>query len=338
MKWKRGQGYDQIEDRRGQAGSAPTSAACRRRPRRDHGSQGRRRRRRADHRRRLHSPFSGVLGGSGGLSGLSGLGAGAAAGGTLKPQSDTDSFVAYIVDDVQDFWAPTFSQSGRDYPETKLVLFDGSTSSGCGPASAATGPFYCPADQKVYLDLGFFDELKSRFGAPGDFAMAYVIAHEFGHHIQTATGVSDAVQQMVAAGRIRRNELSVKQELQADCLAGVWAHSAITELEAGDIEEALTAAAAVGDDRIQQYVPVASTRSPGPTAPRSNVRPGSLPATGAAMSPTATRSAPADRRGRIAAGRDRPDDHPLDARRHRIRLAHHPERGQRGRAGWRGSG
>lgn len=257
MKWKRGQGYDQIEDRRGQGGGG--SAA-------DPGGV-------------TGAVLGSVLGGKaaggaggllivvvigillisgvlgdGGLSGLSGLGGGAGAepAGTLKPQGETDEFVAYLVSDVQDFWADTFSQSGRDYPETKLVLFTGATSSGCGPASGATGPFYCPTDQKVYLDLDFFDELKTRFGAPGDFAMAYVIAHEFGHHIQTVTGVSDEVQKMAAEDGSRRNELSVKQELQADCLAGVWAHSAVSELEPGDIEEALTAAAAVGDDRIQQ--------------------------------------------------------------------------------------
>jgi predicted metalloprotease len=255
MKWKRGQGYDQIEDRRGQAGAGP-----------DLTSLGGAVLGGAIGRKSAGGGLgliivviigllliSGVLGGGSGLSGLSGLGAGAGEpGGTLSPQSETDEFVAYIVSDVQDFWAETFSQSGRDYPETKLVLFTGSTSSGCGPASSATGPFYCPADQKVYLDLEFFDELKSRFGAPGDFAMAYVIAHEFGHHIQTATGVSQAVQDTVAHDGSRSNELSVKQELQADCLAGVWAHSAISELDAGDVEEALTAAAAVGDDRIQQ--------------------------------------------------------------------------------------
>jgi len=254
MKWKRGQGYDEIEDRRGQGGGSGDMGALTGAVlggmlgRKGAGSIG-------GLGIVLVIGFlllSGVLSGSGGLSGLSGLGAGAAAGGTLKPEGDTDQFVAYVVSDVQDFWAQTFSASGRQYVQTKLVLFNDSTSSGCGRASAATGPFYCPADQKVYLDLGFFDELKTRFGAPGDFAMAYVIAHEFGHHIQTLTGVSDAVQQEVANDGSRRNELSVKQELQADCLAGVWAHSAMAELDPGDIDEALTAAAAVGDDRIQQ--------------------------------------------------------------------------------------
>lgn len=255
MKWKRGQGYDQIEDRRGQGGGGA-----------DLGGLGAVVLGGALGKKTAGGAggliivviiglllISGVLGGGGGLSGLSGLGAGAGEpGGTLKPENETDEFVSYLVSDIQDFWAETFSLSGRDYPETKLVLFTGSTTSGCGPASSATGPFYCPADQKVYVDLEFFDELSSRFGAPGDFAMAYVIAHEFGHHVQTATGVSKAVSDTVSQDGSRSNELSVKQELQADCLAGVWAHSAISELEPGDIEEALGAAAAVGDDRIQQ--------------------------------------------------------------------------------------
>ena len=258
MKWKRGQGYDQIEDRRGQGGgsadlSGLTGAVL-------GGMLGRKG---AGGIGGLGIILvigllliTGVIGGKAGFGGLAGLGAGGGGepGGTLTPRSDTDEFVAYIVSDVQDFWAQTFSASGREYPETKLVLFDGSTSSDCGPASAATGPFYCPADRKVYLDLGFLNELKTRFEAPGDFAIAYVIAHEFGHHIQTVTGVSDAVQQEVARDSSRRNELSVKQELQADCLAGVWAHSAVGELDAGDINEAQTAAAAVGDDRIQASV------------------------------------------------------------------------------------
>ena len=197
--------------------------------------------------------LSGILGGTnGGLSGLQPGGA-AAPGGTLNPQGDTDQQVAYIVSNVQSFWGETFSQSGKQYPETKLVLFDSATQSACGEASAATGPFYCPADQKVYLDLGFFDELQSRFGAKGgDFAMAYVIAHEFGHHVQDALGVMGDVQQQAAQDPSRQNDLSVLTELQADCLAGVWAHSDASDLEPGDIDEALSAASAVGDDRIQQ--------------------------------------------------------------------------------------
>jgi predicted metalloprotease len=253
MKWKRNTGFDQIEDRRGQGSGG-------------FGGLG---------GGRMSIPggmatggagglvlivflgillFSGVLGGSGGLGGLSGLGGAGAVepGGTLQPQSDTDEFLAYVVSDIQDFWASTFSASGRDYPETRLVLFQDATQSPCGPASAATGPFYCPLDQKVYLDLGFFDELESRFGAQGgDFAIAYVVAHEFGHHVQTVLGVSQAVQDQSASDPSRRNDLSVRQELQADCLAGVWSHSAMSDLEPGDIEEALSAASAVGDDRIQ---------------------------------------------------------------------------------------
>jgi len=253
VKWKRRTGFDQIEDRRGQGSGG-------------FGGLG---------GGRVSIPggmatggagglvlivvlgillLSGVLGGSGGLGGLSGLGGAGAVepGGTLQPQSDTDEFLAYVVSDIQDFWAATFSASGRDYPETRLVLFEDATQSPCGPASAATGPFYCPLDQKVYLDLGFFDELESRFGAQGgDFAIAYVVAHEFGHHVQTVLGVSQAVQDQSASDPSRRNDLSVRQELQADCLAGVWSHSAMSDLEPGDIEEALSAASAVGDDRIQ---------------------------------------------------------------------------------------
>jgi predicted metalloprotease len=257
MRWKRNTGFDQIEDRRGQGGGGsfgfPTGgggAIPIPIPGKAGGGLGG-----IIIVVVLFLLFSGVLGGSGGIPGLGGLSGGGVVepGGTLDPQSDTDQQLAYIVDNIQTFWASTFSASGRDYPETKLVLFDGGTQSSCGPASAATGPFYCPADQKVYLDLGFFDELKSRFGAKGgDFAMAYVVAHEFGHHVQTSLGISDQVQQMAQQDPSRRNDLSVRQELQADCLAGVWAHSDQADLEAGDIDEALSAASAVGDDRIQQ--------------------------------------------------------------------------------------
>ena len=140
------------------------------------------------------------------------------------------------------------------YEPTKLVLFTEATTSGCGAASSATGPFYCPADRKVYLDLGFFRELRSRFGAPGDFAQAYVIAHEFGHHVQNVLGISDDVHRGQQENADEANELSIRLELQADCLAGVWAYSAYRErlLESGDLEEGLAAAAAVGDDRIQR--------------------------------------------------------------------------------------
>jgi predicted metalloprotease len=199
--------------------------------------------------------FSGVLGGGGsGIPGVGGLGGGAIEpGGTLQPQSDTDQQLGYIVESIELFWAEEFRSGGKDYPETRLVLFEGSTQSACGPASSATGPFYCPADQKVYLDLGFFDELQTRFGAKGgDFALAYVVAHEYGHHIQTALGIAQRVQELVQQDPGQQNDLSVRMELQADCLAGVWAHSAASDLESGDIEEAISAAQAVGDDRIQQ--------------------------------------------------------------------------------------
>jgi uncharacterized protein len=164
--------------------------------------------------------------------------------------------VTKIVTHVQATWQSIFEQSGKRYETTKIVLFDGGVSTGCGAASSQTGPFYCPADHKVYLDLGFFEELARRFGAPGDFAQAYVIAHEFGHHVQTITGIEPQVRQAQERDPARTNDLSVRMELQADCLAGVWGHAAYAkgELEPGDVDEALAAAAAVGDDRIQEQV------------------------------------------------------------------------------------
>jgi uncharacterized protein len=163
-------------------------------------------------------------------------------------------FVAFVVGDVQTSWDEAFRAAGHRYQPTRLVLFTGAVATACGNASSATGPFYCPADQKVYLDLGFFRELQQRFGAPGDFAQAYVIAHEFGHHVQNQLGTMDQVQAAQESDPGSANELSVRLELQADCYAGVWAHSAYNHnlLEEGDLEEGLTAAAAVGDDRIQQ--------------------------------------------------------------------------------------
>jgi predicted metalloprotease len=164
-------------------------------------------------------------------------------------------FVDAVVDDIQTTWdQDIFRPAGRTYRDTSVVLFTGRTDSGCGVASAATGPFYCPADGLVYLDLGFFRELDRRFGAPGDFAQAYVLAHEIGHHVQTLLGTNDAVQRESRENPSERNELSVRLELQADCYAGVWAASVYARdvLVPGDIEEGLAAAAAVGDDRIQQ--------------------------------------------------------------------------------------
>ena len=199
-----------------------------------------------------------LAGGSGSLgSSLDGLGGQQAVDpGTsvdLTNNGDLVEFMGYVLDDANALWADTFQRSGQSYTAAPLVLFTRSTMSGCGAASSGTGPFYCPADRKVYIDLDFFTELRDRFGAPGDFAQAYVIAHEIGHHVQTLTGIGDQVQALVQQDPSRRNELSVKQELQADCLAGVWAQSVYQQgdLEPGDIEEGLAAASAVGDDRIQ---------------------------------------------------------------------------------------
>lgn len=169
---------------------------------------------------------------------------------------DMRNFVAVVLAETEDVWNETFQKAGRTYEEPKLVLFSGAVESACGMADAAVGPFYCPADQKVYLDLVFFDDLHTRFGASGDFAQAYVIAHEIGHHVQTQLGIIQKVNAMQARGsRAERNRLNVMLELQADCLAGMWAHQAQKKrniLEAGDIEEGLNAASAVGDDRIQK--------------------------------------------------------------------------------------
>ena len=164
-------------------------------------------------------------------------------------------FVSFVLDDTQNTWTQILpQQAGTDYRHAKLVLFRDSTQSGCGGAESATGPFYCPEDEKVYIDLGFFDELNRRFGAPGQFAQAYVIAHELGHHIQKLTGIESKVRQQQESNSRAVNPLSVKLELQADCFAGVWAHSTQQRglLEKGDVESALGAASAVGDDHLQK--------------------------------------------------------------------------------------
>jgi predicted metalloprotease len=163
-------------------------------------------------------------------------------------------FVSFVLDDVQKTWAQAFAQSQRPYPHAKLVLFSDVTRSGCGFAEGASGPFYCPEDHRVYIDLSFFQELKTRFGAPGEFAQAYVIAHEVGHHVQNLLGIDAKVRQMQAREPSRANDLSVRLELQADCLAGIWGYSTDQRniLEAGDVESGLAAAAAVGDDRLQR--------------------------------------------------------------------------------------
>ncbi len=159
-------------------------------------------------------------------------------------------FVSFVLDDLQEIW----HQLLPGYRDAKLVLFRDSVRSGCGFAAAQMGPFYCPADEKVYIDLSFYRDLRSRFGAPGDFAQAYVLAHEIGHHIQKVTGVEPQVRRAQQANPARKNELSVRMELMADCLAGVWGASAGERdlLEPGDIEEGLGAAAAIGDDRLQE--------------------------------------------------------------------------------------
>jgi uncharacterized protein len=193
-----------------------------------------------------------------------GLGSGAPDGGggtttsSLSPEDDMGQFVNSVTVDIQTFWEDQFRASGSEYPETVTVLFTDGTQTGCGAASSATGPFYCPADQKFYLDPGFFDELSRRFGAPGDFAQAYVIAHEYGHHVQDVLGTMDRVQQEQNSSNA--NELSIRLELQADCLAGMWANwvmanpdqANVESITDEDVREGLTAAAAVGDDRIQE--------------------------------------------------------------------------------------
>jgi len=170
-------------------------------------------------------------------------------------QDDMRKFISVVLADTEDTWHDLFRRMGGTYQEPKLVLFTGAVQSACGFARAAVGPFYCPADQKVYIDLSFYQELRNRFRAPGDFAQAYVIAHEIGHHVQNLLGISDKVESLRArSGEAEANALSVRLELQADCFAGVWAHHAHKArqiLESGDIEEGLNAASAIGDDRMQ---------------------------------------------------------------------------------------
>ena len=181
--------------------------------------------------------------------------------GDAAPRSQADDelkrFVSVVLADTEDTWQGLFQQMGRQYQDPTLVLFTGTVSSGCGRAQAAIGPFYCPMDRKLYIDLGFYRELRDRFQAPGDFAQAYVIAHEVGHHVQNLLGISDKVQaaQQRAGDQAEANALSVRLELQADCFAGIWGNHANRDrrmLEPGDVEEALTAASAIGDDRLQR--------------------------------------------------------------------------------------
>jgi uncharacterized protein len=168
-----------------------------------------------------------------------------------KPLVD---FVTYVLNDTQSTWTKVLAAQGVQYRHAKLVLFRDVIDSACGTAQSATGPFYCPDDEKVYIDLGFYDELKQRFGAPGDFAQAYVLAHEIGHHVQKLLGIEEKVAEARSQNRGAANQLSVRLELQADCFAGIWGHSTQERniLESGDVEEGLRAAAAVGDDRLQR--------------------------------------------------------------------------------------
>lgn len=173
------------------------------------------------------------------------------------PADETADFVSAILGETEDVWSAVFQQAGQRYAAPVLVLFSGRVNTACGGASSAVGPFYCPGDRKVYLDTSFFAEMRARLGGGGDFAEAYVIAHEVGHHVQTLTGVSDKVNRARSAGQDVRGAdgLLVRQELQADCYAGLWAHHAQQRhqwLEPGDIEEALSTASAIGDDRLQK--------------------------------------------------------------------------------------
>jgi predicted metalloprotease len=172
----------------------------------------------------------------------------------LAAEEPMVQFVSFVLDDAQSTWRQIFTRSGEQYTDARLVLFRDAVESQCGMGQAAMGPFYCPPDQRVYIDLGFYDELKQRFGAPGDFAQAYVITHEIGHHVQNLLGIERQVRAQQQRNPGAANDLSVRMELQADCFAGVWGHSTAQRniLEQGDVEEGLNAAAAIGDDRLQR--------------------------------------------------------------------------------------
>jgi len=194
--------------------------------------------------------FFALLGGDGGAAAPTASGPVAS-----TPEEDREvQFVSFVLDDAQSTWETIFRQRGQQYEHAKLVLFRDAIQSACGFAETASGPFYCPSDEKVYIDLGFYDELRQRFGAPGDFAQAYVLTHELGHHVQRLLGTEAKVREAQQQRPDQANALSVGLELQADCYAGVWGHETAQRqiLEAGDVEEGLAAAAAVGDDRIQR--------------------------------------------------------------------------------------
>jgi predicted metalloprotease len=230
VKWRRGAGTDQVEDRRGMGMGVPAVGG-------GLGIVG-----------LLVVLLVNVLGG-GGTGGIDIPALGPVdsgqPGSTIPADDDAAQFAAFVIDDVQRSWAQVFSDSNKSYEQTDLILYTGATSTGCGQGSAGMGPFYCASDANVYIDLDFYRELATRFGAPGDFAQAYVIAHEVGHHVQNLLGISN---------QVSSREDGINLELQADCFAGVWGHAAETEgiLEPGDVEEGLGAAAAVGDDRLQE--------------------------------------------------------------------------------------
>ena len=182
---------------------------------------------------------------------------------STDPQADMVDFMDVVIEDNQALWTDVFAQSGREYQRAELVLFTGFTESGCGGADSRMGPHYCPLDGRIYLDLEFFEELSSRFGATGDLAPAYVLSHEIGHHVQNLLGIDDQVRDLQQQDPSQANDLSVRMELQADCFAGVWASTVFVgqletgenlALDPGEISEALEAAAAVGDDRIQETI------------------------------------------------------------------------------------
>ncbi len=201
--------------------------------------------------------LTGALGGGGGgplPSAEPASGSPAAPVQSSAAEEELKKFLSFVLDDAQANWTRVFAEGGAQYTRARLVLFRDQVNTGCGGAQSASGPFYCPADQKVYIDLGFYDELRRRFGAPGDFAQAYVLAHEIGHHVQNLLGTERKMRQLQQQNPGARNELSVRLELQADCYAGIWGKHAqdAGRLDAGDVEEALGAASAVGDDRISE--------------------------------------------------------------------------------------
>jgi predicted metalloprotease len=202
--------------------------------------------------------FFSLVGGGGGLAPSADVsaGSGVPGGGAVSDPQEEElvEFVSFVLDDAQATWQKLLPGVGETYSDARLVLFRDGVDSACGTAGSSSGPFYCPGDQKLYIDLGFYAELKDRFGAPGDFAQAYVIAHEIGHHVQHLLGIDRAVRAKQAADPRNENAYSVALELQADCFAGIWGHETAQRgiLEKGDVEEGLNAAAAIGDDRIQR--------------------------------------------------------------------------------------